>query len=77
MTTDSPMKLDSQAIEHWNGRMSDVQKIEVLREALEMCRGRWADLAEIIREDGPYGNAGFCAATARRCEAALTATKPL
>ncbi len=70
---DSPKPL-SEAIPHYAGKMSDQQKVAMLREALEMCRGRWADLAEIIREDGPYGNAGFCAATARRCEAALQAT---
>lgn len=42
-----------------------------LREALERSRDRFSDLANIIRRNGPYDDAGFMEASAERCQSAL------
>lgn len=47
------------------------EHLERLRKAVEMAAGRFSDLADIIEQQGPYRDAGFCRATARRLRAAL------
>jgi len=65
-----------------NAAMKEVRQREqnahdMLADTLRMAADRFADIADIIDEKGPYADAHFLRASAERCRAAIDVAKEI